>query len=266
MLDLSRLFAVPGVCPRDDLERAVVTFRDRGTAFDPVAAVDVADAEVVVDGGCVDVAADHAIGLVAVRFGGERLLEGADVIHRVLDLVLGPFRQRPVRRAEDAAEAVEHAVGGEREVVGLVAEQREPARLRHDQIEDVAVHDQIAAAVGALVHDILHHLDAAEMRAVIAAQEFVVIAGDVDEAGAFTRRAQQLLHHVVMGLRPIPGRAQRPAVDDIADQIDVSASWWRRKSSSLSAWQPRVPRCTSEMKSARYRFVATSVTWIGSSC
>src|SRR3974390_1189829 len=33
----------------------------------------------------------------------------------------------------------------------------------------------------------------------------------------------------------------------------VSASWWRRKSSSRSAWEPRGPRCTSEMNNARYR-------------
>ena len=32
--------------------------------------------------------------------------------------------------------------------------------------------------------------------------------------------AQKFLHHVVMGLRPIPGRVQRPAVDDVADEID----------------------------------------------
>ena len=108
----------------------------------------------------------------------------------------------------------------EREVVGLVAEQREPARLRHDEIEHVAVHDQIAPAVGGLVHGMLDHLDAAEMRAVIAAQEFVVVAGDVDEPRALARLAQQLLHDVVVRLRPVPGRAQRPAVDDVADEIE----------------------------------------------
>src|SRR6266566_1560850 len=31
----------------------------------------------------------------------------------------------------------------------------------------------------------------------------------------------------------------------------VSASWWRRKSRRSSAWHPRAPRCTSEMKRAR---------------
>ena len=55
-----------GLCPGDDLERAVVTLGDRRAAFDPVAAVDVAQAEVVMHGGGVDVAADHAVGLVVL--------------------------------------------------------------------------------------------------------------------------------------------------------------------------------------------------------
>ena len=84
----------------------------------------------------------------------------------------------------------------------------------------VAMHDQIALAVGADMDRALHHLDAAEMRAVIAAQEFVVVAGDVDDAGALARLAQKLLHHVVVRLRPVPARFQRPAVDDVADQIN----------------------------------------------
>ena len=84
----------------------------------------------------------------------------------------------------------------------------------------IAVDDQIAAAVGALVHGALAHLDAAEMGAVIVAQELVVIAGHVDDAGALARLAQQLLHDVVVRLRPIPARSQLPAVDDVADEVD----------------------------------------------
>ncbi len=38
---------------------------DRRAALDPVAAIDVADAEIVVDDGVVDVAADHAVDVVA---------------------------------------------------------------------------------------------------------------------------------------------------------------------------------------------------------
>src|SRR5262249_41760283 len=62
--------------------------------------------------------------------------------------------------------------------------------------------------------------DPAEMSAVIVAQELVVIPGHVDHARTLARLAQQLLHHVVMGLRPIPATAQLPHVDDVADQID----------------------------------------------
>ncbi len=47
-----------------------------------------------------------------------------------------------------------------------------------------------------------------------------MIARQVDDARALARLAQQLLHDVVVVLRPVPARAQLPAVDDIADQID----------------------------------------------
>ena len=47
-----------------------------------------------------------------------------------------------------------------------------------------------------------------------------MIAGNVNQPRALARPAQQFLHHVVVRLRPIPGRAQRPAVDDIADEVD----------------------------------------------
>lgn len=66
----------------------------------------------------------------------------------------------------------------------------------------------------------LHDLDAAEMGAGIVAQELVVIAGDVDDAGALAALAQKLLDDVVMLLRPVPAAFQAPAVDDIADQVE----------------------------------------------
>ena len=51
------------------------------------------------------------------------------------------------------------------------------------------VDDQIAAAVGAVVDMALGDLDAAEMGAVIIAQELVVVARHVDHAGALARLA-----------------------------------------------------------------------------
>ena len=54
---------------------AVFVLGERGAAFHPVAAVHVADAVLVADGGVVDVAADHAVGAVTPRLGGQRLFE-----------------------------------------------------------------------------------------------------------------------------------------------------------------------------------------------
>jgi hypothetical protein len=167
-----------------------------------------------------NVAADHAVDLVAVRFRGQRLLEGADIIDRVLDLVLRPLRQRPVAKAEAAAHGVEIAVDQNGKVVGGVAKERQPARVLDHHVEDVAVHDEIAAAVGSLVDRGLDHFDAAKVSTIVIAQEFVVVARHVDHARALARLAQKLLHHVIVILRPVPAGFELPTVDDIADQIN----------------------------------------------
>ena len=56
--------------------------------------------------------------------------------------------------------------------------------------------------------------------AAVVAQAFVVIAGNEDDARALARLAQQLLQHVVVGLRPVRAAAHFPEVDDVADEID----------------------------------------------
>ena len=65
-------------CPGDDLETAIDVLGNGRAAFHPVAAIDVADAEIVADAGVMDVAADHAVDGVALRFRNERALVFAD--------------------------------------------------------------------------------------------------------------------------------------------------------------------------------------------
>ena len=113
-----------------DFELSVAMLDHGGTALHPVAAIDVADAEIVANRSVMDVAADHAIGRVMARGVCERALELADIVHGVLDLQLGPLGQRPIGKAEPSAQGVEKPVNRDRDVVGLAAEQREPARLR----------------------------------------------------------------------------------------------------------------------------------------
>ena len=59
------------------------------------------------------------------------------------------------------------------------------------------------------------------MQIEIVAQQLVVIARDIGDLRALARLAQDLLDHVVVALRPVPGLAQAPAVDDVADQIQA---------------------------------------------
>ena len=70
------------------------------------------------------------------------------------------------------------------------------------------------------MNGVLDDFDAAEMRPVVTSQKFVVIAGYVNDTYPFARLAQYFLYDVIVGLRPIPGRTQRPAVNNIADQIN----------------------------------------------
>ena len=92
--------------------------------------------------------------------------------------------------------------------------------MAHHDVEFVAVHDEIALAVGRDVHRVAHDLDAAERQPDELARELVVIARHEDHARAVPDLAQQLLDDVVVLLRPVPARAQAPAVDDVADEKD----------------------------------------------
>src|SRR5262245_63124757 len=84
------------VGPMHDFEPSVAMLDHGGTALHPVAAIDVADAEIVANRGVMDVAADHAVGCVVAGGVRERALELADIVHGVLDLQLGPLRSRPI--------------------------------------------------------------------------------------------------------------------------------------------------------------------------
>ena len=80
-----------------------------------------------------------------------------------------------------------------------------------------------AAAVGRGVHRVVHDFDTAKMVIAKATGKFVVVAGYKNHLAAFTGPAQQLLHHIVVRLGPIPALAQLPAVHNVAHQIEVFA-------------------------------------------
>ena len=90
----------------------------------------------------------------------------------------------------------------------------------HDGVELVAVQDEQPAAVGGDVDRLLPDLDPAEVHAGELAEHLVMIAGNVDDAGAVLGA----LHHPpddrIVTLGPVEALLHPPAVDDVADQIE----------------------------------------------
>src|SRR5262249_35621154 len=90
-LNLDGLDLRPRVRPGNDFKMAVRVLGYRRAAFDPITTVHITDAKVVVNSSMVDVAADHTIRRMTLRFGHKRFFVFADIAHCVLDLQLGPL-------------------------------------------------------------------------------------------------------------------------------------------------------------------------------
>jgi hypothetical protein len=56
------------------------------------------------------------------------------------------------------------------------------------------------------------------------AKHLVVVAGNVGDLGARPRMPQDQPQHLVVMRVPVPGLAQPPAIDDVADQIQLLAA------------------------------------------
>jgi hypothetical protein len=83
------------------------------------------------------------------------------------------------------------------------------------------VDHQQAAAVGSPVDRVVEDAHAGEAAADPPAQRLVVVARQVHDAGAPSRAPQQSLQHPAMPRRPEPLLLQPPAVDGIADQVEI---------------------------------------------
>jgi hypothetical protein len=115
---------------------------------------------------------------------------------------------------------VQVAVQAQRELVGRVAQVGQPFGALDHAVEVVAVNHPQPASIGELVLCLLDHLDAPEVVAQVLARKLVVVSGHEHDARSFASLAQQLLHDVVVGLRPVPAAPQLPAVDDVADEVE----------------------------------------------
>ena len=96
---------------------------------------------------------------------------------------------------------------------------REPARVRHDAVEMIAVHHQKPPSVGGFVDGVAGDFDARKTQARIVAEDFVVVARNIDDASPGIGLAQDFVDHRVVAVVPKPRARQTPSVDNVADEI-----------------------------------------------
>lgn len=195
-------------------------FDERGEAFDPVTVIAVEHSIDHPDLGMVNVAAYHAICAASSGFAGDRGFEVTDVAHRPLHLELEIARQAPVGQSKAGAQRVEMAIDLQGPFVADVAQIREPLGALNHAVEEVAVGDPESLAVGGDVDRFGKDVDAAEVVLEIAPCELVVITGHEDDPCPLACLSQDLLDNVVVGLRPEPGSAELPAINDVAHKIE----------------------------------------------
>lgn len=166
----------------------------------------------------VDVPADYAVHLVTASPLHDGRFEVGDVLDGTLGRRLGSGGERPVRLVHPSPHAVDVTVEGEKAAVRPASNLREPAGVAHHAVELVAVQDKETPPVGGFVNGPLLDGDVSELKTGKLSGGLVVVAGDVGHLG-LSGSLQQDLQQLVVGGGPIPGALQRPAVNDIADEV-----------------------------------------------
>lgn len=123
-----------------------------------------------------------------------------------------------MRQVELAPHPVDAGIRRQQHVVYIAAQLRQPGAAFHDTVEFIAVQDQHAPAVGALVDIFAMNFEVAEHGPVEFAEYLVMVAGNENHFGAPLGLAQDSTQYVVVGLRPEHALLHAPHIDDVADQ------------------------------------------------
>jgi len=84
--------------------------------------------------------------------------------------------------------------------------------------------DPELSAVGRDVHTLVHDVHATKIVCDVLPGELVVITRHENHMHTLARFSQDLLHHIVVELRPVPAATQLPAVNDVAHEIQGLAA------------------------------------------
>ncbi len=179
-------------------------FGNSRAAFHPITRVDVVDALHVLAGRVMDVTADDTLRSPSLGFLDQSFLKPADEVHRILDAELRPRRERPVGQPQLAASIVDGCIERDRGDIGLVAEEGQPLGMSDHDIELIAMDHQIPVAVGSRMDHRIEDFHATKMGTEKIAKEFVMIARHIEHPRPLSGLAQDLLHNIVVCLRPVP--------------------------------------------------------------
>ena len=113
---------------------------------------------------------------------------------------------------------IEVAIDEHRQLVGPIPKMGEPFDVAHHRVELVAMKYQHFATIDQLVGRFFHDVDAAEIFAHISTQEFIMIAGNINDVRALPDFPQQFLDYDIVERWPVPDALKPPAIDNIAHQ------------------------------------------------
>lgn len=207
----------------DEFDLAVEIFNQSRATFNPIPTVQILQAINHLHLGTVDVAADDTIRSLIARHGNERVLIIGDVFDGGLGLEFQIRRQRPVAKTQRTAQPVEMEVEVENPVVKVRAEFFQQMVEVSQTVRLMAVDDEIFFPVGGGVDRLPRHGHAAETHPGKLINELVVIAGDVDDLCLLAAFAEQFLDEDVVVVAPEPAELQFPAVNEVANYVEVFA-------------------------------------------
>ena len=201
---------------------AVGTFGHRGKAVDPVATIDVEQPEILMHGGDVKMAADHAIMSPRLGQGDQAPLVAATAVEQIAYRRKRPFDRPPVIGADAQPHPPQTRIRKPQQTVRTRSDPRQHVKAQDARIADIAMQNQIAAPIGRHMLGAGHGCHGQGRSVVlppICKHKAVVVAGQVDQPRPGLGPLSQKVDDLHMRLAPAPDQWV-PEVEYIADQID----------------------------------------------
>ncbi|MEX1085407.1 MAG: hypothetical protein WD944_02210 [Steroidobacteraceae bacterium] len=175
------------------------------------------------------VPADDAVASGARGGPGGGFLEQRDVGARIGDSPLEPGGQRPLAQSEGTSCQIDQVIDPERDRVEDGTQPDSLAAAADGGVELVAVQKQNPPAVSCQVHVLTADFDPADAHARELPRGLIVISRHVDDANSRARTINEGSEDILVRLRPADRAAERPEIDQVADDENVACVNFREE-------------------------------------